>query len=252
MTMPQLINITTIEATLELLTGLRIGAGDNEMHIGGVDNTVIKHPLTGAPYIPGSSLKGKMRSLLEWRSGAVQEAPLGTKDLNEETKDLNEETNVQQKEIKRILQLFGIGGGDAKDAEKLVRKLGPTRLAFWDCPLDPKWEEGVRNNNQLLTEVKSENLINRISGVAEHPRNTERVPAGAKFTFRLSLKKLASDDEKLLETVLQGLKLIEHDSLGGSGSRGYGKVKFVGLKIDGEDWTEKFKTIEAFPKTQAA
>jgi CRISPR-associated protein Csm3 len=243
--MPKLTNITMIEATLEVLTGLRIGAGDNEMHIGGVDNTVIKHPLTGSPYIPGSSLKGKMRSLLEWRSGAVKDDPLGAKDLASASA-------TQQAEIKRILQLFGVGGGDAKDAETLVKELGPTRLAFWDCALDPDWEKEVRVNNQLLTEIKSENLINRISGVAEHPRNTERVPAGAKFVFRLSLKKLAGDDEKLLETVLQGLKLIEHDSLGGSGSRGYGKVAFQNLKIDDEDWTEKFKAVEAFPKAQAA
>ena len=78
--MPQLTSITTIEATLELVTGLRIGAGDSEMHIGGVDQTVIKHPHTQSPYIPGSSLKGKMRSLLEWRSGAVKEEALGWKD----------------------------------------------------------------------------------------------------------------------------------------------------------------------------
>jgi hypothetical protein len=77
----QLTAITTITATLELVTGLRIGAGDSEMHIGGVDNTVIKHPHTQSPYIPGSSLKGKMRSLLEWRSGAVKEEALGWKDL---------------------------------------------------------------------------------------------------------------------------------------------------------------------------
>jgi len=243
--MPQLTNITMIEATLEVLTGLRIGAGDNEMHIGGVDNTVVKHPLTNEPYIPGSSLKGKMRSLLEWRSGAVREDPLGAKDLTGGNA-------IQQAEIKRILQLFGIGGGAARDVKELVKELGPTRLAFWDCALDSDWEKEVRENNQLLTEVKSENSINRISGEAKNPRNTERVPAGAKFVFRLSLKKLADDDEKLLETVLQGLKLIEHDSLGGSGSRGYGKVAFQNLKIDGEDWTEKFKTIEAFPKAQAA
>ena len=71
--MPQLTSITTIEATLELVTGLHIGAGDSEMHIGGVDNTVIKHPHTQSPYIPGSSLKGKMRSLLEWRSGCADD-----------------------------------------------------------------------------------------------------------------------------------------------------------------------------------
>jgi CRISPR type III-A-associated RAMP protein Csm3 len=138
-------------------------------------------------------------------------------------------------EVKRILQLFGVGGGELKDAAALAAELGPTRLAFWDCSLSPAWEQAVRDNNQMLTEVKSENRINRISGVAEHPRNTERVPAGACFDFRLSLRRLAGDDERLLDTVLQGLKLIEFDSLGGSGSRGYGKVRFTGLCIDGQD-----------------
>ncbi|GHU08183.1 type III-A CRISPR-associated RAMP protein Csm3 [Betaproteobacteria bacterium] len=241
--MPQLTNITTIEATLKVVTGLRIGAGDNEMHIGGVDNTVIKHPLTGAPYIPGSSIKGKMRSLLEWRSGAVKEKPLAATDY-----DSQRSNDPQQQEIKRILQLFGIGGGDAKDAEALVRELGPSRLSFWDCSLEKAWEKEVRDNNQLLTEVKSENVINRISGVAEHPRNTERVPSGAKFDFKLSVKKLAGDDDELLKTVLQGLKLIEHDSLGGSGSRGYGKVKFTNFKIDGQPRQADFDQVEAFPK----
>ncbi len=239
--MAQLTNITTIEATLTLITGLRIGAGDSEMHIGGVDNTVVKHPLTGAPYIPGSSLKGKMRSLLEWRSGAVKEKPLGAKEYTSEI------DTSKQAEIKRVLQLFGIGGGDVQDNKELVADLGPTRLSFWDCPLEKIWEQEVRDNNQLLTEVKSENVINRISGVAEHPRNTERVPAGAKFDFRLSLKQLEGDTPSLLETVLQGLKLIELDSLGGSGSRGYGKVQFFALKINGKDESEKFKKVEAFP-----
>ena len=237
--MAQLTKITTITATLTLVTGLRIGAGDSEMHIGGVDNTVIKHPLTGAPYVPGSSLKGKMRSLLEWRSGAVQEKPLGAKDFKAAK-------GSQQAEIKHVLQLFGIGGGDVQDNKELVADLGPTRLAFWDCPLDASWEQEVRGNNQLLTEVKSENVINRISGVAEHPRNTERVPAGAKFDFRLSFKQLAGDDPTLLETVLQGLKLIELDSLGGSGSRGYGKVRFAGLAIDGTDEAERFAGVFSF------
>ena len=239
--MAQLTNITTIEATLTLITGLRIGAGDSEMHIGGVDKTVVKHPLTGTPYIPGSSLKGKMRSLLEWRSGAVKEKPLGTKEYT------GEQDAPKQAEIKRVLQLFGIGGGDVQDNVELVTDLGPARLAFWDCPLEEAWEQEVRDNNQLLTEVKSENSINRISGVADNPRNIERVPAGAKFDFRLSLKQLTGDDIALLDTVLQGLKLIELDSLGGSGSRGYGKVRFDGLKINGKDETEKFKKMEAFP-----
>ena len=248
--MRQLTSIITIKATLEIVTGLHIGADDSEMHIGG-ENAVIKHPLTGAPYIPGSSLKGKMRSLLEWRSGAVKEAPLGAKDL--------ENADTKQSEIRRILQLFGMAGNTKEEVDanqKLVEEIGSSRLSFWDCPLEKAWEKEARDNNHL-TELKSENVINRISGVAKAPRYTERVPAGAKFDFQLSLKQFADDlsgDGKnpLLETVLQGLKLIEHDSLGGSGSRGYGKVKFVDLEIDGKNWTEPFKTIEAFPKAQAA
>ena len=239
--MPQLTGITTLTATLELLTGLRIGAGDAEMHIGGVDNTVVKHPLTQSPYIPGSSLKGKMRSLLEWRSGAVQEAPLDKAALEAARGPVRDE-------VKRILQLFGVGGGELKDAAALAAELGPTRLAFWDCSLSPAWEQAVRDNNQMLTEVKSENRINRISGEAKDPRQTERVPAGACFDFRLSLRRLAGDDERLLDTVLQGLKLIEFDSLGGSGSRGYGKVKLQNLRKNGEDISEDFANIQPFGK----
>lgn len=236
--MPQLTAITTITATLELVTGLRIGAGDSEMHIGGVDNTVIKHPHTQSPYIPGSSLKGKMRSLLEWRSGAVKEEALGWKDFEKTSGDT-------QAEVKRILQLFGISG-DAKLGVEQMSTMGPTRISFWDCNLNAEWEKQIREDNFALTEVKSENRINRISGVAEHPRQTERVPAGAQFDFRLSVKKLAGDGEDLMNTVLQGLKLLELDSVGGSGSRGYGKVKFVNLKIDDADCQARFDAVKPF------
>ena len=238
--MPQLTSITTIEATLELVTGLRIGAGDSEMHIGGVDNTVIKHPHTQSPYIPGSSLKGKMRSLLEWRSGAVKEEALGWKDY--ETAPA-----AQQPEVKRILQLFGISG-DAKLGVEQMGAIGPTRISFWDCNLNSDWEKQIREDNFSLTEVKSENRINRISGVAEHPRQTERVPAGAQFDFRLSVKQLAGDGEDLMNTVLQGLKLLELDSVGGSGSRGYGKVRFVGIKINGADCQARFDSVKPFER----
>jgi CRISPR-associated protein Csm3 len=238
--MPQLTGIITVEATLELVTGLRIGAGDSEMHIGGVDNTVIRHPHSQEPYIPGSSLKGKMRSLLEWRSGAVQEEALGWRDYQSAD-------GIQKAEVRRILQLFGISGGDKVGLEEML-ELGPTRASFWDCQLQPDWARQIREDNLALTEVKSENRINRISGVAEHPRQTERVPAGALFDFRLSLKQLAGDGEDLLQTVLQGLKLLELDSVGGSGSRGYGKVRFQGLKIDGQDRQADFDALRPFAR----
>ncbi|NCP54371.1 MAG: type III-A CRISPR-associated RAMP protein Csm3, partial [Rhodoferax sp.] len=195
-------------------------------------------PHTQSPYIPGSSLKGKMRSLLEWRSGAVKEEALGWKDYEKAS-------GSAQLEVKRILQLFGISG-DAKLGIENITTIGPTRISFWDCNLNKDWEDRIREDNFSLTEVKSENRINRISGVAEHPRQTERVPAGAQFDFRLSVKKLAGDSDDLLTTVLQGLKLLELDSVGGSGSRGYGKVKFINLQIDGADAQARLNAVKPF------
>ena len=219
----KLTNIVEIKAKLVLQTGLHIGAGDSEMHIGGIDNSVIKHPLTQSPYIPGSSLKGKIRTLLEWRSGAVQSAPLTLKDVSK-----------NPEEVKNILRLFGISG-DTKNSEQEVAEIGVSRLAFWDCALNEAWEKAIRDDNQLLTEAKSENTIDRITSTAGNPRQTERIPAGAEFDFKLTMRVFDEDNkQELLNTVLSGLKLLELDSLGGSGSRGYGKVKFTELTVDGE------------------
>ncbi|MCX8086396.1 MAG: type III-A CRISPR-associated RAMP protein Csm3 [Rhodocyclaceae bacterium] len=218
----QLMKIAQLSGRIRLLTGLHIGAGDAEMHIGGTDNPVLRHPYTRRPYIPGSSLKGKMRSLLEWKTGAVKPEPLGFADYA---------AHGKRADIAAILKLFGVSGGD-KLSEAEAQEIGPSRLAFWDCELLDEWARPLEEANQPLTEVKSENRIDRIRGVAEHPRNTERVPAGAEFEFRLSIKQLDGDD--LLDTVKIGLRLIEFDGLGGSISRGYGKVKFVDLTCDGE------------------
>lgn len=228
--------ILTIKATLRCISGLHIGGGDTEMHIGGIDNQVVRHPLTQRPYIPGSSLKGKMRSLLEWRSGAVQEKPLGWK---------NYLTATNPGEVMTILQLFGVGGNDNLSLEE-AQKLGPTRLSFWDCNIADDWVAELDESNEMVTEAKSENSINRISGVADHPRYTERVVAGTPFEFRLSVKVLDVDSEHLLKTVLAGLRLMELDSLGGSGSRGYGKIAFENVTVDGKSVQAEFEALDPF------
>lgn len=232
----QLIKIQTLEGTLELLSGLRIGASEGEIRIGGVDNQVIRNPINNQPYIPGSSLKGKVRSLLEWRSGAVKAEPLGIRDMSD-----------RHPGVRPILQLFGVGGGDQLNDDQ-ARDLGPTRLAFWDAALQPDWVRQIEGDNLLLTEVKTENRIDRIKGVAEHPRQTERVPAGARFDFRLSIKVLDIDGDgaALRQALFAGLRLLELDSLGGSGSRGYGKVKLRGLKLDGADVQAEFDALDPF------
>jgi CRISPR-associated protein Csm3 len=232
----QLIKIQKLEGTLELLSGLRIGASEGEIRIGGVDNQVIRNPHNNQPYIPGSSLKGKVRSLLEWRSGAVKSEPLGIRDMDD-----------RHPMVKPILKLFGIGGGDHL-TEAQALDLGPTRLAFWDASLNPAWVGRIEQDNLLMTEIKTENRIDRIKGVAEHPRQTERVPAGARFDFRLSIKLLDidGDGESLRRTLYAGLRLLELDSLGGSGSRGYGKLKFRDLRIDGTDIQSEFDALDPF------
>jgi CRISPR-associated protein Csm3 len=222
--------IQKLTGILELVTGLHIGSGNTEMHIGGTDNPVIKHLFTLQPYIPGSSIKGKMRSLLEWELGVVDITggkPLGFSHI------AKLQGAKQQAEAKDILKLFGGAPEGSGVDEMLIKEIGPSRLAFWDCLLDENWVEGMNDRSLLLTETKMENSIDRISGVAKDPRNTERVPAGARFEFNLTLRQ--HDGEDLLPTVLRGLKFLELTGLGGSGSRGYGKIKFTALKLGEQD-----------------
>ena len=232
----QLTQIKQLTGTLVLKTGLHIGAGDTEMRIGGTDNPVVKDPLSGQPYIPGSSLKGKMRSLLEWRHGLVSAAegkPFSFQHLRKQ----------DSAAARNLLKLFG--GAPGGEVENLVKEIGPTRLAFWDCLLNADWKTAVADaRNLLTTEAKSENSINRIAGVADNPRFTERVIAGARFDFRLALKVV--DGEDLLPMLLQGMKLLEADSLGGSGSRGDGKIAFADLSFDGQPIQARFDTLQAF------
>jgi len=234
----QLTRITQLTGRIELLSGLHIGSGNTEMHIGGTDNPVIKNPVTNQPYIPGSSLKGKMRSLMEWRAGVVGATngkPLGFRHLDELG-------DAQRRQGKTILRLFG-GAPEGTDQDlSLVEQIGPSRLSFWDCELDPAWIEEMREKNLPLTEVKMENVIDRIRGVAENPRNTERVPAGACFEFRLTVR--IHDGEDLLDEILRGLRLLELSGIGGSGSRGYGKLRFADLKQGDEPLMERLAAVE--------
>ncbi len=232
----QLRKIQKLHGELELLSGLRIGASEGEIRIGGVDNQVIRHPYTDEPYIPGSSLKGKVRSLLEWLSGAVRQAPLSYKEIE------------QAQLVRPILQLFGIGGSDQLTEEQAA-DLGPTRLAFWDAPFTDRWRTEIGRGNHLWVEVKTENRIDRIQGVARDPRQSERVPAGATFDFTVSIKVLnidADDGAELRRVLYRGLRLLELDSLGGSGSRGYGKMKFGDLRLDGEPVQAEFGALDPF------
>lgn len=234
--MTHLKNIIKITGTITLKTGLHIGGSNNSIKIGGIDSEVVKNPITNYPMIPGASIKGKIRSLLEWKCGHGGEKPLGPGDV-EKAKEPDLAEN--------ILRLFGTSA----DSEN--PKYGISRLSFYDCDLDADWAEKNRGNNALtasLTEEKSENVINRISGQAEHPRFIERTPAGAEFDFTIAMRVFADDNtDALLNTLLSGMKLLTYDALGGSGSRGYGKVEFSNLTQNSpDDIQNQFDKIDPF------
>ncbi len=233
----RLTSLWLIEGSIETVTGLHIGAGSEEMHIGGTDNPVVKNPMNRRPYIPGSSLKGKMRSLMEWQAGTVGVTngdPIGFLEAGKI------EDNAKRVDATNILKLFG-GAPQANTDDAFVRSIGPSRLAFWDCPLSDDWVRRMQDRDVPLTEVKTENTIDRIGGAAKNPRNTERVPAGARFDFRLTMR--VHDDEDLFNEVLKGLRLVELTGLGGSGSRGYGKVRFLNLTRDGGDVQARYEAV---------
>ncbi len=234
--------IKKITGKIVLKTGLHIGAGDTELRIGGTDNPVVKHPYTDEPYIPGSSIKGKVRSLLELDSGllvkAKNGAPLGISILK---RNLSEK---EKKTAEAILKLFGVSGGDSQEEFRI----GPARASFGDATLSEESRQLARERQLSYFEIKSENSIDRIRGTAQHPRFMERVVAGLEFDFSITFKEMEGDDVELLQdTLLRGLKLLEHDALGGSGSRGYGRVSIVfGGNEESEEIGKRYREISLY------
>jgi CRISPR-associated protein Csm3 len=228
------LKIKNISGTITLNSGLHIGGGDSEMHIGGVDNEVIKDPITNAPYIPGSSLKGKIRSLLEYYVGSHLKTD-GKPLQYEHLKDSSSETE------KNIVKLFGTSGSE-KNKNNFDSDFAITRLIFTDAYLTENSKKHLQSVVGKFTEIKAENSINRISGTAESPRFIERVPRGAEFEFSVTVKSFENDDyNSFEETLLEGFKLLTFDALGGSGSRGYGRIS---VKFNDEDIQKRFDEIK--------
>ncbi len=207
-----------IKGSIECKSGLHIGGSDQALSIGGVDNVVVRDPLTNVPYIPGSSIKGKMRSLLEKLYGLQPNSPEGQKTIY--VPDRN-----AQPEGMMIGKLFGV------PAESDLNE--PSRIIVRDAFITPesKKELDKLETDLPYSEVKTEVTINRLTSKA-NPRQMERVPAGAEFSFEIIVNIYKGDDEKeILNEVFKGMILVQDDFLGGSGSRGYGKVKLRVKKL---------------------
>jgi len=242
----------TLKYKIKLRTGLHIGGSKDSIEIGGIDNPVIKlkvfklenndNPLSDVPYIPGSSLKGKIRSLLELSKDKHIEKlkNIVTKEFNKEPKNLTDkemnefldEKRKNQKAWKDLLEeigsvctcgecnickLFGTGGNNIKEPIRLrFSEFYPTKdtIDMWKTYL-----------GEVYTEMKTENVINRITSTAQHPRHTERVIANSVFKGDITFRLFENDGINLINTLKTGIELLEKDYLGGSGSRGYGRVK---------------------------
>jgi CRISPR-associated protein Csm3 len=227
----QLIGKMILSGELHCETGLHIGAGKGSLEIGGADNPVVKDAF-GLPYIPGSSLRGKVRSLLEDAMGLTSPA-----ELVYLSKRRGQEVRIHQSDRPddEICLLFGRNPGRVERVEgepMETRAASPARLTIYDAPLDPDsiTAQMRENLDDEITEVKSENAIDRITSQA-NPRTLERVPAGARFRVRLILDVLCEEDKVLAARLIEGLRLLEDDALGGGGSRGSGRVRFANLKV---------------------
>lgn len=220
-----------LEGELRCETGLHIGAGKGSLEIGGADNPVVKDAF-GRPYVPGSSLRGKLRVLLEQAAGVAVPA-----ELVYLSRRKGQEVRIHQSDRPddEICLLFGRNPGrmERVQGEPLeTTHATPARLTVCDAPLDPDsiTPQMRENLDDELTEVKSENAIDRITCVA-NPRTLERVPAGARFKVRFILDILCEEDKALLARLIEGMRLLEDDALGGGGSRGSGRVRFMNMRL---------------------
>ncbi|MBF0239928.1 MAG: type III-A CRISPR-associated RAMP protein Csm3 [SAR324 cluster bacterium] len=222
-----------IRGTIEAVTGLHIGGSSMGLAIGGADSIVVRNPITAQPYIPGSSLKGKMRSLYELLNGLTDGKPcFNTKEP--------------------VARLFGVAV-DKQDGEPV-----PCRLIVRDAHLSSTSEERLLNavhTDMLYTEVKTEVVLDRFTAKAM-PRQIERVPAGSFFDFEIVITLYNIDEAQkvggqksykdlYLDVLKQCMMILQEDYIGGSGSRGYGQIRFHLTEISE-------KTVEDYEKLNKA
>ncbi len=255
-----------VESKLTLVTGLHIGGADDGMRIGGVDSPVMRREVfcsedgivgfgnkkkISEPYIAGSSLKGKIRTLLEYSLGLIRVAKLLDKKKYKVDKDrekeykaggvidtqflqaLNYKTNYAikdkdliNKKAELIILLFGESGANSSDV---------TRVVFRDIFITQEVRKAYLKNEIELFEAKYENVIDRKTGttIGGGLRQIERVPSAVEFDFNMSIRAFDGDNKELFKnSIILGFRLLELDALGGSGSRGYGRVEFSDFKID--------------------
>jgi CRISPR-associated protein Csm3 len=221
-----------IRGKIKAKTGLHIGGASTGLEIGGVDKMVVRNPLNNQPYIPGSSLKGKLRALLERAGGFAKDGNRVWVKRGEVSMHLCNRPDCY------LCLIFG--RNNAKQTPYLknqpqfeITRTTPTRLIVRDGALDADALNKLKEAQTDLpyTEIKWEVGIDRITSAA-NPRQMERVPAGAEFAFEMVYTVYDQHDRTNLKRVFEAMQLLEHDYLGGQGSRGSGQIEFAQLSVD--------------------
>lgn len=227
-----------LEGVMECMSGLHIGASKENLEIGSLDSPVVRDPMTSEPYVPGSSLKGKLRALLEKAypellpnrdggSGISRHECNDWEPGKNHNRNYNADFDYPGALQCPVCRLFGsTAPGQGNNF--------PARLKVRDMRLTPQSRKELESidTGLLFTEWKFENGIDRVTSTA-NPRNLERVPRGTKFDFSLvyDVEDLGTLNEDLSNLQL-ALALLQDDCLGGHGSRGYGHVRFELTKIE--------------------
>lgn len=238
----QFVGKVVITGSIHLITGLHIGGASAGLDIGGIDNPIIRHPVTREPYIPGSSLRGKMRSLLERAYG---------KPLNKRVQDVRIHECYREEDYRDcfICHIFGISPGEREHTSGQEREnsrrgqwdsFKPSRLTVRDITLSDTSKQVLEQADTDLpyAEVKWEAAIDRVTAAAV-PRQNERVPAGTFFSpveIVYSVYAIEQGDWKQdvewLHRLFEAMRLLEDDYLGGYGTRGSGKIAFENLRAE--------------------
>lgn len=268
-----------LTSTLLVETGLHIGGGGENLDIGGLDKPVIRDPITRHPYLPGSSIKGKLRSILERLLNKPLNRTGGSGTYRYESDDLEDGyTEIDGQNIPyegahscKLSRIFGSTGGPGSGAKTWIKtsiveaqgleekgtktikdekytstkgRNAPARLIVRDSHLLINSAQKLKkiDTGLYMTEWKFENGLDRITAAA-NPRQIERVPAGSEFGFELVYTvEDASQAIEDLKNLAIAVAILEDDALGGHGSRGYGKVKFQNFKFSYHD-IEQYRQV---------
>lgn len=233
-----------ISGIISCKSGIFIGGADDTIQIGGIDKNVVRNPMTGEPYIPGSSLKGKLRSITEKIVKDANNNPLLAKRPGGDKGDKVWRHECDDYNIAKDCKLCRIFGSTGKGSQDNF----PGALLVRDGNLSNT--EQLMQDDLPVTEIKMENAIDRLTSAA-HPRTFERVPAGAEFEFELvyRVETLEPNSESMngnvmvdskrvkadITNLLNAMEILEKDGLGGNISRGYGSVEFTVNTFHGFD-----------------